>query len=201
MYDEKRMVETYEIKHCIHVGDKEVLFGVNERKTDLPYLVCNCTWDNPLNVDQYFNAAASADYLEMMTEFTNRVQTQIDTVKAERDKIDVPLQPFTSEHCIPLNMQELENKVVVIRPERLRAEYRTAVNQLVLATGGFGVYPNSRGRAVFTVNLYSGKESRWNRDNILGVLRPEYMREWAKERLERIQSERGMYRKKHEPER
>jgi len=37
----------------------------------------------------------SDGYLEMMTEFLSRVHAQIETVKAERDKITVPLPPFT----------------------------------------------------------------------------------------------------------
>jgi hypothetical protein len=202
MDEEKRMVDTYEVKHAIHVGDKEVLFAVDDTKTDYPYMVCNCTWDNPLGIDHYFNAAASSDYLEMMTEFTDRVTAQLEAVKAERDKITVPLQPFTLEHCIPNdNGQNLENKVVIIRPECLRPEYRTADKQLVLATGGFGAHANSRGRAVYTVNLYSGKESRWNREDILGILKPEYMPDWVKERLIQIQAERQAKQKKHGPER
>lgn len=202
MDDEKRMVDTFEVKHAIHVGDKEILFGVDNTKTDYPYIVCNCTWDNPLGVDHYFNAAGSADYLEMMTEFTDRVTAQIKVVKAERDKITVPMQLFTPEQCIPDDYRErIENKVVVIRAERLRPEYRTADKQLVLATGGFGVAANSRGRAVYTVNLYSGKESRWNREDILGTVKPEYMPDWAKERLKQIKTERQANKKKHEPER
>jgi len=98
-------------------------------------------------------------------------------------------------------MQNLENKVVIINPERLRPEYRTADKQLVLVTGGFGAHANSRGRAVYTTNLYSGKESRWNREDILGVVRPEYMPDWAKERLAQIQSERHLKQKKQEIER
>ena len=202
MDDEKRMVDTYEVRHAIHVGDKEVLFTVDDTKTDYPYMVCNCTWDNPLGIDHYFNAVASADYLEMMTEFTNRVTVQLEALKTERDSITVSLEPFTLEHCIPNdNGQNLENKVVIIRPERLRPEYRTANEQLVLVTGGFGSHANSRGRAVYTVNLYSGKESRWNREDILGTVRPEYMPDWAKERLKQIQAERQAKQKKHEQER
>ncbi|AUS97446.1 hypothetical protein CDQ84_06635 [Clostridium thermosuccinogenes] len=202
MDDEKRMVDTYEIKHAIHIGDKEILFGVDERKSDCPYMVCNCSWDNPLGIEHYFNAMGSADYLEMMTEFTSRVTAQLEAVIAERTKITVPMQPFKLEHCIPIDsMQNLENKVVIINPERLRPEYRTADKQLVLVTGGFGAHANSRGRAVYTTNLYSGKESRWNREDILGVVRPEYMPDWAKERLAQIQSERHLKQKKQEIER
>jgi hypothetical protein len=202
MDDEKRMVDTYEVRHAIHVGDKEILFAVDDRKSDCPYMVCNCTWDNPLGIEYYFEAAGSADYLEMMTEFIYRVTAQLEAVKAERDRITVPMEPFTVEHCIPNDYREsIENKVMVIRAERLRPEYRTAGKQLVLATGGCGAHANSRGRAVYTVNLYSGKESRWNREDILGTLKPEYMPDWAKERLKQIQAERQAKQKKHGPER
>ncbi|XCH79224.1 MAG: hypothetical protein WHF31_00655 [Candidatus Dehalobacter alkaniphilus] len=202
MDDSKRMVDTYEVKHAIHVGDKEILFLVDEKITSCPYIVCNCSWDNPLGVDQHNDAMGSADYLEMMTEFTERVRKQFEAVKAERNKITVPLQPFTLKHCIPSDYKEnIENKVVIIRAECLRPEYRTADKQLVLATGGFGAHGNSRGRAVYTVNLYSGKESRWNREDILGSLKPEYMPDWAKGRLKQIQAERQAKRQKHEQER
>lgn len=202
MDDEKRMVDTYEIKHAIHVGDKEILFGVDNGKIDCPYMVCSCTWDNPLGIDHYFNAVGSADYLEMMSEFTSRVAAQLDTVKSEQSKITVPLKLLTLEHCLLNdNSQNLENKVAVIQPERLRPEYRTADKQLVLVTGGFGAHANSRGRAVYTINLYSGKESRWNREDILGVIKPECMPDWANERLKQIKAERNMKQNKHGPER
>ena len=202
MDEEKRMMDTYEIKHSIHVGDKEVLFGVDESKPDCPYVVCNCSWDNPFGIDQFFNVVGSADYLEIMTEFTLRVNAQIQAVKAERDKVAIPLEPFTAVHCYQNNYKKsIENEVVVLRPERLRPEYRTANNQLLLATGGFGTHANSRGRAVYTVNLYSGKESRWNREDLLGVLKSECMPEWAKEKLRHIQTQRQEMHKKYEPER
>jgi len=202
MTEEKRMVDTYKVTHAIHVGDREILFAVDEGKTDCPYMVCYCSWDNPLGIEQFFDAAGSDDYLEMMSEFTDRVQAQLEAVRAERDKITVPLSPFASEHCTPNDYgQSIENKVVVIRAERLRPEYRTADKQLVLAVGGFGAYANARGRAVYTVNLYSGKESRWNREDILGVLKPEYLPDWAKEQLKQILAERQAKHKKQVQER
>jgi len=137
----------------------------------------------------------------MITEFTDRVKGQLEAVKGERNKITVPLLPFTAEQCIPNDYgMSIENKVAVICPESLRPEYLTADKQLVLVTGGFGAHANSRGRAVYTTNLYSGKESRWNREDILGVIKPEHMPDWAKERLKQIQAERQA-KKRHEPER
>lgn len=92
-------------------------------------------------------------------------------------------------------------KVVVIRAECLRPEYRTADKQLVLATGGFGTYANARGRAVYTTNLYSCKEARWNREDILGIVKPEYMPDWAKERLKQLEDESKSKQKRQEQER
>lgn len=199
MAEEKRMADTYEVKHAIHVGDKEILFAVDDRKTHCPYIVCNCSWDNPLGIDCFTEAAGSADYLEMMTEFISRVTAQLETAKAEKNKITVPLQPFTLEHCTPNDYGEsIENKVVVIRAECLRPEYRTADRQLVLATGGFGAHANARGRAVYIVNLYSGREARWNREDILGIVKPEYMPDWAKARLHQLEAERKAKQKSQE---
>lgn len=202
MGEEKRMVDTFVVKQAIHVGDREIMFAVDDTKTDYPYLVCNCTWDNPLGLEQYSSAVGSADYLEMMTEFTDRVQAQLMAVKSEREKITVPLKPFTLEQCVPNDYgKSIENQVVVIRPSSLRPEYQTADKQLVLSTGGFGTYANSRGRAVYTINLYSGKESRWNREDILGVIKPEHLPDWAKNRLKQIQTEQQTKHKKREQER
>ena len=100
-------------------------------------MVCCCTWNNPLDVRVFVDAVESDDYLKMMTEFLSRVHDRLKTVKAEQDKITVPLPPFTPEQCILDDYRmNIENKVAVIRPERLRPEYRTVYNQLVLATGG-----------------------------------------------------------------
>jgi hypothetical protein len=200
--EEKRMVDAYEVKHSIHIGDKEVLFGVDDSNTEYPYMVCYSTLNNPFSIDQYSDGTGSADYLEMMGEFLSRVTAQIEAVKAEQEAITFPLEPFTAEQCTPNDYQEgIEGKVVALRPERLRPEYRTASNQLVLVTGGFGASANSRGRAVFTINLYSGEEARWNREDILGVVKPSNIPEWAKERLIKIKERLQAEKKRSQPER
>jgi len=43
MTEEKRMVDTYEVTHAIHVGDREILFAVGEGKTDCPYKYATAT--------------------------------------------------------------------------------------------------------------------------------------------------------------
>ena len=80
-------------------------------------------------------------------------------------------------------------KVIVIRADVLRREYQTATHQLKLCTGGFGAHPNNRGSAVFCKDLYSGKESRFERWDVLGIMPLEKLPDWAKEGLSNIQKE------------
>ena len=187
MDEEKRMAGSYEVLHAIHIGDKEVLFGEDQVSTDMRYMVCYCNRNNPLGIENLTDAKGSSDYIEIMTEFSDRVRSQLETVKREREKIAIPLEPYTRGQCTPINGDtELENMVAVIKPESLRPEYRTADKQLVLVTGGFGAHGNSRGRAVFTTNLYSGKVSRWNREDILGVLTAGQIPGWAKDKMREL---------------
>ena len=44
--DEKRMISSYEVTQSVHIGKKEVVFGV-DLKEEYPFLLCYCTYDNP----------------------------------------------------------------------------------------------------------------------------------------------------------
>ena len=46
--EEKRMLGDYEVRQSIHIGKKEVVFGVNEADK-YPFMVCFCTYDNPFS--------------------------------------------------------------------------------------------------------------------------------------------------------
>lgn len=86
--------------------------------------------------------------------------------------------------------EDIRGKVVVIRPEVLRREYRHATCQLQLCTSGSGAYPNSRGTACYCTELYSGQRARFERSDILGVIAPEDLPKWAKHYLELRQAEK-----------
>ena len=53
---------------------------------------------------------------------------------------------------------------------------------IFLVTGGFGASANARGSAVFCKNLYDGKNTRYERMDVLGEVKPERMPDWAKEK-------------------
>ena len=104
----------------------------------------------------------------------------------------IDVRPITDSDCTVVSGEDdLNNKIVVIKPEVLRREYRRATCQLKLCVGGFGAYPHSRGSACFCIDLYTGKESRYERMDVLGVMEPEELPGWAKHGLLSIQQEQA----------
>ena len=188
MSDEKRMIGSYEVEHSIHLGDKEVILGV-DKKEQYPFMVCYCTYDNPLSAEWVTEAVGSDDYLEAMQIFTERVQEQIGLVRTEQERFTFDRKPFTIDDCIPDNKGgSIVGKVVVINAEVNRYEYRHPAYQLVLADGGHGA-TGGRGQAVFGTCLATGEHRRWERYDVLGEIKPECTPQWAKEALARIKAQ------------
>ena len=189
-YSENRMVGDYRIIRSMYVGDKEIVFGEDmESPPGKRYSCSLCQKSGPFLVHQ--DLVASDDYLEIVKIFGERIVAQ-----AEKTKEDVSVDPgafndlFTAADCTPISpMDDLVEKVIVIRADVLRREYQTATHQLKLCTGGFGAHPNNRGSAVFCKDLYSGKESRFERWDVLGIMPLEKLPDWAKEGLSNIQKE------------
>jgi hypothetical protein len=156
--------------------------------SDNPYLVCDCSWANPLNMDEYKNAVAGDDPVEMLRIFTDRLSERVGLIEAERAERGIPFETLTIADCRPKSKEaDLEGSVIVIKPEKLTPEYRTADHQLCLCTGGNGARPDARGRAVFTKNLYSGKSGRFERRDIAGIISPDRLPDWAREKLAALQ--------------
>ena len=185
--EEKRMAGDFEIIHALRIGDREIVLGENPAGVgDERYMCAFCT-ENGLFAN-YTEVMISKDDPELVRLFGERVAEQ-----AEKTRIDlngpkiqgIPNDPITAEGCEAISYQDdLKGKIVVIKPEVLRREYRRATSQLQLCTGGFGASPNSRGSACFCTELYSGKTSRFERSDILGTIAPEKLPEWAKHYLE-----------------
>ena len=92
-------------------------------------------------------------------------------------------------HCLPdTSKQDFEGKVIVLSTRGIKESCLTQQSQLWLCTGGFGSHPNSRGRAVFATNLGDGETARLNREDITGVLADSHLPDWAREKLEQLQS-------------
>ena len=96
---------------------------------------------------------------------------------------------FGPEHCVSSQHPvDYEGQVLVMSPDTLREECWDARNQVWLGEGGFGCSPTASGRAVYATCLGDGEQTRWNRDDFIGVLDEQYLPDWAREKLEEIQA-------------
>ena len=90
---------------------------------------------------------------------------------------------FTMDDVIPSSSIEadFEGQVVVLseyRMELFKEQYRKPEFQLFLALGGFGTKTYTLGRAVIGKFFADGEECRLNREDFLGVLKPELVKEY-----------------------
>ena len=202
MSEEKRIAGDYEIIQSVHIGDREIVVGENQADTDgLPYLVAY--YESNAIIGRYYDAVGSNDFPEIMEIYGQRIMEQAQKTRAELSTpkmqgIDNSL--ITAEGCTPISYDDdLNGKVIVIKPEVLRPEYRRATSQLKLCTGGFGAYPHSRGSAVFCTEIYTGRQSRFERRDILGILEPENQPKWVQHYLLILQqAEKQKNGKEHE---
>lgn len=189
-YTENRMAGDYEIIQSVYVGDREVVLGENLADTSGGKYLCSLCQHSDLGA--YHQEVFTSDsYLEVMKVFGERIVKQAEKVRLELSAAEeqgVSVAPLSAADCIRLSpSDDLERKIVVIRADVLRREYQTATHQLKYCIGGFGASPNSRGSALFCVDLFSAEESRFERWDVLGTMTPEMLPEWAKHGLSNIQ--------------
>ena len=189
--DEKRMAGGYEITHAIHIGNTEIVMGENPKAPeDERYMVADYKEKGILA--QYVNCCASDDFVELAEVFAERLTEQIRQIKKQRDKTLCGKKPIDRNEgaLLPL-ADDIKGKVIVINADCLRPEYRSPINQLYLANSGNGTSMNARGTAVYCTNLYDKSDTRMERYDILGIMEPENLPEWAKKGLDEIQTKRA----------
>lgn len=190
---EKRMAGDYEIFQATGIGGEEIVMGESPNaKPKERYMCAYCTMNELFA--QYSGVMVSDDYGEILELFSERVREATEKLREElsqpeREGIDD--QPVKNTGFIPIESEDdLKGKVIVIREDVLKREYRRATRQYQLCTGGFGASPNSRGSACFCTNIYSGKDWRFERQDVLGIVSEKQMPDWVKARLSRLEKER-----------
>lgn len=181
------MAGDYEIIFAVHIGDREVVVGEKNGDSNGDRYMCSLCESNgrfALHSDVF----ASDHYPEIMEMFGQRISEQAHKVCMELNKPriqGISNAVLTGRDCTRISsVDDLNGKVIVIKPEVLRREYRVATHQVKLCTGGFGASPNSRGSAVFCTDLYSGERSRFERQDVLGIMNPDQMPNWVKHGLD-----------------
>lgn len=187
MNENKRKAGDYEIIHAMHIGDQEIVVGENPAAAAGQMYMCAFCEQNEIFA-RYDEVLCSDDYAEIIGIYGQRVAEQAEKTRIELKgpKIQgIANAPITAAGCTPITSDDdLNGKVVVIRPDVLRREYRRATNQVALCDGGFGASPRSRGSACYCVNLYTGKTSRFERRDILGILQDDQIPKWAQQGLQ-----------------
>ena len=142
-----RMIGTYEVLQSIHIGDREVLFC--EDKTAEQRYAC-CYYHQGNIIGEATEGEGSNDYLEVMELFCQRVQSQIEQMRAAR----LPdMEVITADMCHPNEYdQSIDGKVIAIRSEALRPEYRSAEYQIHLVCGGNGAREIALSKTVYCYN-------------------------------------------------
>lgn len=181
MADGKRMADNYKIINAIHIGDKEIVLGVDMKNPDENYYMV-ADYENNELFERYSHSLVSNDFIEIAEIFSDRLKEQIEKVKtAEKDKLK---NIITADMCDSITDRDLEGEIIVIEPNALRPEYRTETHQIVRCTGGNGARVDARGSAVFCEYLYKDKNTRFERYDVLGILKKEHYPEWLVKRLE-----------------
>lgn len=201
---DKRMAGDYEIIHAFHIGDKEIVIGENPKAdSDERYMCAFCEKNDILA--NYTDVMVSDDFCEIAKLYADRLSEQAEktrqvTFKPVFQGIDTT--PLTAADCTPITSDDsIKGKIIVIRQTALRQEYRMSTHQIKLCTGGFGASPHSRGSACFCVDLYTGQQSRFEREDVLGTMAENQLPQWAALGLDQYRNEQRQKSHKDKEER
>ena len=182
MENEKRMVGDYTVLCAVNIGSREIILAENEQDSNGEGFLC-CYGERNDIFEKFTECAVGDDYIDAALFFAERIKQDAERFRAEVEKLDIPVTVITQADCIPDHYKnDINGKIIAINPAILKPEYQRADRQLFLVTGGFGASANSRGSAVFCKNLYDGKNTRYERMDVLGEVKPECMPDWAKEK-------------------
>jgi len=190
------MADTYEIESSFIINGKEIVFGADE-KADLKYMVGFCSINPIFGFEHYHDCIGTASYAEAMQEFGQRIKEESEKA-LEIQKERGIYETLTLDDCIPGSRSgDYEGEIVVIRADLLQRDKQTADYQLCRAMGGFGCKAGAGGRAVYCRTIYDNREVRYDRTDVLGIIKPERIPDWAKERIAQMEQKK----QRHEPER
>jgi hypothetical protein len=193
MSEEKRMAGEYEIFQAVSAGTVEIVMG--ESRTAPPgekYMCAYCEKNDLLA--HYNNIMVSDDYVEILQLFGQRIAEEAGRLHEAvtlAPELEIDDSPVSGEGLSPVTSEDdLNGRIILIKPEVFKREYRHATHQYQLCTGGFGASPNSRGSAVYCVNLYTGETVRFERRDVLAVVDRAQLPEWARNGLKQAEKQK-----------
>ena len=180
----KEMINDYAVKNEVFVGNRRYLFAVHtDEKEPQRFLKCQC-YDDEL-FRHYVNAVTSNDFVECMKLYLADISAAVE--KVEKDRAAIGLDDISclkgSDLLSASRDKNIEGKVVAIGEKWLCDGFKDISHQLYFVKGGNGAQSNSRGNACFSINLYTGEDTRIERYEVLGEVPEDKIPEFAKEHL------------------
>ena len=180
----KEMINDYAVKNEVFVGNRRYLFAVHtDEKEPQRFLKCQC-YDDEL-FRHYVNAVTSNDFVECMKLYLADISAAVE--KVEKDRAAIGLDDISclkgSDLLSASREKNIEGKVMAIGEKWLCDGFKDISHQLYFVKGGNGAQSNSRGNACFSINLYTGEDTRIERYEVLGEVPEDKIPEFAKEHL------------------
>ena len=178
------MINDYAVKNEVFVGNRRYLFAVHtDEKEPQRFLKCQC-YDDEL-FRHYVNAVTSNDFVECMKLYLADISAAVE--KVEKDRAAIGLEDISclkgSDLLSASRDKNIEGKVVAIGEKWLCDGFKDISHQLYFVKGGNGAQSNSRGNACFSINLYTGEDTRIERYEVLGEVPEDKIPDFAKEHL------------------
>ena len=188
MSEEKEIInEHYEVVSSMNIGGKRMILAVsNDKEEQYPYLKCIYT-ENEL-FGTYESVIASDSYPEAIKLYADDIKAEAVQLELnQRAMGDAALPCYKPDEVRPVYFTDnIIGKVVAIEEKYLSNGYKDRGHQLYYVVGGSGAYPNSRGQACFSYDLYNGKKERIERYEVMGYMREDELPEFAKKTLETV---------------
>ena len=96
------------------------------------------------------------------------------------------LNLYNRTHCVAGDDQDFTGKIVVLRADYFKDQYKTPDYQLFLAESGFGCSPTATGTKVYGRFLKDGEQTNFRRSDIIGILKEELIPQWAADKVAQI---------------
>ena len=188
MSEEKEIInEYYEVVSSMNIGGKRMILAVsNDKEEQYPYLKCIYT-ENEL-FGTYESVIASDSYPEAIKLYADDIKAEAVQLELnQRAMGDAALPCYKPDEVRPVYFTDnIIGKVVAVEEKYLSDGYKDRGHQLYYVVGGSGAYPNSRGQACFSYDLYNGKKERIERYEVMGYMREDELPEFAKKTLETV---------------
>jgi len=188
MSEEKEIInEHYEVVSSMNIGGKRMILAVsNDKEEQYPYLKCIYT-ENEL-FGTYESVIASDSYPEAIKLYADDIKAEAVQLELnQRAMGDAALPCYKPDEVRPVYFTDnIIGKVVAVEEKYLSNGYKDRGHQLYYVVGGSGAYPNSRGQACFSYDLYNGKKERIERYEVMGYMREDELPEFAKKALDTV---------------